>query len=75
MLVPGDSTDRTVLATMLDSVPMTRPELAHRTSLSRPTVAESVRRLVDIGLIADMGVRRGRPGRTATFYGLAPTAG
>ncbi len=75
MLTQGDTTDRAVLATLLDSVPMTRPELASRTSLSRPTVAESVRRLIDTGLIVDAGVRRGRPGRVPTFYGLAPTAG
>jgi predicted NBD/HSP70 family sugar kinase len=75
MSLPADTTDRAVLATMFDSDPMTRPEVADRTSLSRPTVAESIRRLVHLGLIADVGVRRGRPGRTAIYYSLAPTAG
>jgi predicted NBD/HSP70 family sugar kinase len=75
MPVPADTSDRHVLAALLDSVPMTRPELAVRTSLSRPTISEAVRRLVGTGLIVDAGVRRGRPGRVPTYYRLAPTAG
>ncbi|SCG73288.1 ROK family transcriptional regulator [Micromonospora inositola] len=74
-MVSVDSSGRLVLAALLDSVPMTRPELANRTSLSRPTISEVVRRLVDTGLIVDAGVRRGRPGRVPTYYRLAPTAG
>ncbi|MDZ5441588.1 ROK family transcriptional regulator [Micromonospora sp. 4G57] len=74
-MVSVDSSGRMVLAALLDSVPMTRPELASRTSLSRPTISEVVRRLVEIGLIVDAGVRRGRPGRVPTYYRLAPTAG
>lgn len=75
MLLPVETSDRAVLAALLDSVPLTRPELADMTSLSRPTISEVVRRLVDIGLIVDAGVRRGRPGRVPTYYQLAPTAG
>jgi predicted NBD/HSP70 family sugar kinase len=75
MSVPVETSERSVLTALLDSVPMTRPELAERTRLSRPTISEAVRRLVDIELIVDAGVRRGRPGRTPTYYRLAPTAG
>ncbi|MEV0804905.1 ROK family transcriptional regulator [Micromonospora sp. NPDC050200] len=74
-MVSVDPSGRAVLAVLLDSVPMTRPELASRTRLSRPTISEVVRRLVDSGLIVDAGVRRGRPGRVPTYYRLAPTAG
>ena len=74
-MVPVDTSDRAVLAALLDSVPLTRPELAGLTSLSRPTISDVVRRLVGAGLIVDAGVRRGRPGRVPTYYQLAPTAG
>jgi predicted NBD/HSP70 family sugar kinase/biotin operon repressor len=74
-LVAIDTSDRAVLAALLDTVPMTRPELASRTSLSRPTISEAVRRLVETGLIVDAGVRRGRPGRIPAYYRLAPTVG
>ena len=74
-LISVDRSGRAVLEALLDSVPLTRPELASRTSLSRPTISEVVRRLVDSGLIVDAGVRRGRPGRVPTYYRLAPTAG
>ncbi|MCW3844969.1 ROK family transcriptional regulator [Micromonospora yasonensis] len=74
-MVSVEPSGRAVLAALLDSAPMTRPELARRTGLSRPTISEVVRRLVDSGLIVDAGVRRGRPGRVPTYYRLAPTAG
>src|SRR6266542_2899934 len=75
MLVTGDSADRSVLATLFTGVPLTRPELATRTGLSRPTISEAVRRLVETGLIVPAGVRRGGLGRIPTYYRLASTAG
>jgi hypothetical protein len=36
----GDSTAGAVLATLIDSEPLTRPELADRTGFSRPTIAD-----------------------------------
>jgi predicted NBD/HSP70 family sugar kinase len=75
MSVPVETSERSVLSALLDAVSMTRPELAERTRLSRPTISEAVRRLVDVELVVDAGVRRGRPGRTPTYYRLAPTAG
>ena len=71
----ADTSDRAVLATLLEGALLTRPELASRTSLSRPTIAEAVRRLVDAGLLVDAGVRRGQLGRVPTYYRLAATAG
>src|ERR1700742_3177579 len=56
----------------------TRAELAAATGISKPTVGESVRRLVALGLVADTGDRtpggRGR-GRVGTYYALAPGVG
>jgi predicted NBD/HSP70 family sugar kinase len=75
MLVTGDSADRSVLATLFTGVPLTRPELATHTGLSRPTISEAVRRLVETGLIVPAGVRRGGLGRIPTYYRLASTAG
>jgi predicted NBD/HSP70 family sugar kinase/biotin operon repressor len=71
----ADISDRAVLIALLDGASMTRPELAGRTGLSRPTIADAVRRLVETGLLVDGGVRRGRPGRVPTYYRLAMTAG
>src|SRR6201996_6203980 len=57
---------------------LTRAELAAATGISKPTVGESVRRLVALGLVADTGDRtpggRGR-GRVGTYYALAPGVG
>jgi predicted NBD/HSP70 family sugar kinase/biotin operon repressor len=75
MTVTAESTDGMVLAALLDSDHLTRPELAARTRLSRPTISEVVRRLLATGLIVEAGVRRGGLGRVPTCYRLAPTAG
>jgi predicted NBD/HSP70 family sugar kinase len=57
---------------------LTRAELAAETGISKPTVGESVRRLVDAGLVADTGQRttggRGR-GRVGSYYALAGSVG
>jgi predicted NBD/HSP70 family sugar kinase len=57
---------------------LTRAELAAETGISKPTVGESVRRLVEAGLVADTGQRtaggRGR-GRVGSYYALADRTG
>jgi glucokinase len=73
--VNGDSTAGAILSVLFDSEPLTRPELAARTGFSRPTVADAVRRLVDIGLLDEAGVRRGGLGRIPTCYRVAGNAG
>ena len=75
MVVATDTSDRAVLAVLLDGAAMTRPELAARTGLSRPTISEVVRRLLAADLVVDAGVRRGRPGRVPTYFRLAPAVG
>lgn len=71
----GDSPSRMVLSVLLSGDPLTRPELAERTALSKPTISEAVRRLERLGLTRATGTRRGMPGRVPTYYGVAPDAG
>src|SRR4051812_25521132 len=53
----------------------TRAELATATGLSKPTVSESVRRLVEARAVVDTGERTTGRGRVGTYYALAPTSG
>ncbi|MDX8051139.1 ROK family protein [Lentzea sp. BCCO 10_0798] len=70
--------DEHVLRTLMAARKLTRAELAIETGLSKPTVSESVRRLVEQGLVADTGERtpggRGK-GRVGSFYSLAEDVG
>ena len=71
-------TDEHVLRALMRSPRLTRAELAAETGISKPTVGESVRRLVGAGLVADTGQRtaggRGR-GRVGSYYALAGRTG
>ena len=71
-------TDEHVLRALMRRQRLTRAELATETGISKPTVGESVRRLVDAGLVADTGQRttggRGR-GRVGSYYALAGSVG
>ncbi|MDX8030198.1 ROK family transcriptional regulator [Lentzea sp. BCCO 10_0856] len=70
--------DEHVLRALMSARKLTRAELAVETGLSKPTVGESVRRLVEQGLVADTGERtpggRGK-GRVGSFYSLASDVG
>ncbi|MFC5184562.1 ROK family transcriptional regulator [Actinomadura harenae] len=72
-----NATDERVLRALVRHRRMTRAELAVETGVSRPTAGESVRRLVEAGLVADSGERtpggRGR-GRVGSYYVLAGPA-
>lgn len=62
--------DRAALLLLRDG-PLTAGELASRTGLSRPTIAELVRRLGDAGLVTVVGeVGERRRGPNATLYGI-----
>src|SRR4051812_47527237 len=67
-------TDEHILRALIRHRRMTRAELAAETGISKPTAAESVRRLVVAGLVVDSGERtpggRGR-GRVGSYYTLA----
>ncbi len=71
-------TDEHVLSALMRRRLMTRAELAAETGLSKPTTGESVRRLVELGLVVDTGERsaggRGR-GRVGSYYALAADIG
>ncbi|SDT07831.1 Sugar kinase of the NBD/HSP70 family, may contain an N-terminal HTH domain [Friedmanniella luteola] len=61
-------TDQHVLARLLDGGALTRAELATRTGISKPTISESVRRLVEGGLLEESGQQTGKRGPSGTFY-------
>jgi predicted NBD/HSP70 family sugar kinase len=71
-------TDEHILRALIRHRRLTRAELAIETGISKPTVGESVRRLSEIGLVADTGERtpggRGR-GRVGSYYALATDVG
>ncbi|MET7806069.1 ROK family transcriptional regulator [Micromonospora chersina] len=71
-------TDEHVLRALMQHRRLTRAELAVEIGISKPTAGESVRRLTELGLVADTGERtpggRGR-GRVGSYYALAPTVG
>jgi predicted NBD/HSP70 family sugar kinase len=71
-------TDEHVLRALMRHARLTRAELAAETGISKPTVGESVRRLVEAGLVADTGQLtvggRGR-GRVGSYYALADSTG
>jgi predicted NBD/HSP70 family sugar kinase/biotin operon repressor len=64
--------DRTVLELLLADGPTSRGDLAARTGLSKPTVAEVVGRLEDSGLVVDAGETVGRPGPNGRLYDVDP---
>ena len=71
-----DPTELAILDVLFSEAgPLTRVDVAGRTGLSKPTVNAAVRRLEQAGLLAPAGLQTGRPGRVATFYEIAPTAG
>jgi predicted NBD/HSP70 family sugar kinase len=67
--------DQAVLETIFRDGPITRPEIAEHTGLSKPTVSEAVRRLIQARLVRPMGVRAGKPGRSPVSYAVDDAAG
>jgi predicted NBD/HSP70 family sugar kinase len=68
-------TDGHVLDQLLTHPELTRAEIATLSGISRPTISESVRRLVSTGLLTESGRQTGRRGRAGTFYRLREDAG
>jgi predicted NBD/HSP70 family sugar kinase len=68
-------TDETVVRALMDIPRMTRAELSEHTGLSKPTVAESIRRLESSSLVADTGERTTGRGGVGTYYALADRVG
>ena len=67
--------DEHVLRALMARDRMTRAELAACTGISKPTVGESVRRLVEAGVLADTGERTTGRGRVGSYYALAAEVG
>jgi len=70
-----DPKEQAVLETIFREGPITRPELATRTRLSRPAVSGAVRRLEQAGLVSAAGARGGARGRKPMAYVLSDRAG
>jgi predicted NBD/HSP70 family sugar kinase len=67
--------DEHVLRALMAEGRMTRAELAAYTGISKPTVGESVRRLVTAGVLVDTGERTTGRGRIGSYYALAADVG
>jgi predicted NBD/HSP70 family sugar kinase len=67
--------EQAVLEVIFRDGPITRTELAERTNLSKPTVADAVRRLMRERLIRSAGVRSGNLGRSPVSYVVDEAAG
>ncbi|MFJ2443243.1 ROK family protein [Streptomyces sp. NPDC087658] len=65
----------TVFTVLAGAGVATRPQLAVRAGLSKPTVSTAVAELEAAGLAARTGTSHGNTGRSAALYGLGPAAG
>ncbi|MFL6064550.1 MAG: ROK family protein [Friedmanniella sp.] len=63
-------TDRRVFEQLLEAETLTRAEIAARTGISKPTISESVRRLLDAGVVQEGGRQSGSRGRAGTYCRL-----
>jgi predicted NBD/HSP70 family sugar kinase len=68
-------TDEHVVRALMEHERLTRAELSARTGISKPTISESVRRLVDAELVRDTGERTTGRGRIGTYYALSNAIG
>lgn len=69
-------TDQHVLRVIGDSpVPISRAEIAEATGLSKPAVSTAAARLLERGVLRDVGVREGRRGGVATLFEIDPNHG
>ncbi len=67
--------EQSVLETIFRRGPITRPEIAAATSLSKPTVSAAVSRLELGGLVRAAGRRAGQRGRNPVAYVVSSRAG
>jgi predicted NBD/HSP70 family sugar kinase len=67
--------EQSVLETIFRRGPITRPEIATATKLSKPTVSAAVSRLEQGGLVRAAGTRVGQRGRKPVSYVVSPRAG
>src|SRR6516225_9744151 len=67
--------EQAVLETIFRKGPITRPEIASATNLSKPTVSAAVSRLEQGGLVRASGRRAGQRGRKPVSYVVSSRAG
>jgi predicted NBD/HSP70 family sugar kinase len=67
--------EQAVLETIFRRGPITRPEIAAATNLSKPTVSAAVSRLEQGGLVRAAGRRAGQRGRSPVAYVVSARAG
>jgi predicted NBD/HSP70 family sugar kinase len=67
--------EQAVLETIFRRGPITRPEIAAATNLSKPTVSAAVSRLEHGGLVRAAGTRSGQRGRKPVAYVVSSRAG
>ena len=67
--------EQAILETIFREGPITRPEIAERTNISKPTVSAVVERLVQSQLVQTAGERPGRRGRTPLAFTVNSAAG
>lgn len=67
--------EQAVLETIFRQGPITRPEIAAATNLSKPTVSAAVSRLEQGGLVRAAGRRAGQRGRNPVAYIVSSRAG
>ena len=67
--------DEAVLRALMGAPRLTRAEIAVVTRLSKPTAAESIRRLETAGLVRDTGERTNGRGGVGSYYALADDVG
>ena len=67
--------EQAVLETIFRKGPITRPEIAAATNLSKPTVSAAVNRLEQGGLVHAAGRRAGQRGRNPVAYVVSSRAG
>jgi len=60
--------ERAVYGMIREMRPISRAELARRSGLSKPTVSLALRTLVDSGLVTDVGMESGKPGRAGLLF-------
>src|SRR5207237_7860789 len=73
--LPREPGEQAVLETIFRKGPITRPEIAAATNLSKPTVSAAVSRLEQGGLVRAAGMRAGQRGRKPLSYVVSPRAG
>ena len=67
--------EQAVLEAIFRRGPVTRPEIASATGLSKPTVGAAVGRLEQAGMISAVGPQHGRRGRSPIAYVVRDSAG